>query len=145
MNDATCPTCGTALEARRVEADAERGAVRSLVEGAPLAVCPAGHDDPGARRALRTAVLADLAATLLRSSHSRWPWRPERCGACAAPLTMPGRRTTRSVTVTSAAGAPFTVTLDVPMLRCTECVADNLPHEVWSDVEAATLAALPPA
>lgn len=144
MTGPRCSTCGAPLELRRFEGWAERGAVRGLVEAAPVPACPEGHEDPAAVEAFRSAVLHDLSEALLRSSRSRLPWRPERCGACDAPLTMRGRRTTRSVTVTSAEGPPFTVTLDVPMVRCTGCVADNLPGEVWPDVEAATLAALLP-
>lgn len=142
MSEPTCGGCGATLEPRRLMLEGERGAVRSLLEEAPTRACPAGHDGPQTDPSLADHVVGDVREGLLVARRSRLPWRPQRCGACGEPLTMPGRRTTRSVTVTSAPGPPFTATLDVPMLRCTECVAENLPREVWPDVEAAIRGAL---
>lgn len=137
-----CPTCDRVLEIRPLVSEAERGAARSFVEGAPLLVCPAGDDVEQPDPAMPEAVVAEVRTGLLVAARRPLPWRPQRCGACREPLTMPGRRTTRSVTVAGVDGPPFTVTLDLPLLRCTECAAENLPREVWPDVEAATLAAL---
>lgn len=142
MNEGACHTCGRRLEPRRLTLEAERGAIRSLLEDVPVRVCPEGHENDELHASLAADVLADLRQGLLLSRRSRLPWRPRRCGACGEPLTMPGRRTTRSITITSAAGPAFTATLDLPMLRCTECVAENLPREVWDDVESAARAAL---
>ena len=107
-----------------------------------MLVCPAGDGHRQPEEGLADTIVGDLADGLVVTVRSRLPWRAERCGACGEPLTMPARRTTRSVTVTSVDGAPFTVTLDLPMLRCTECVVDNLPAAAWPDVQAATRGAL---
>lgn len=142
MKAPACPTCGAPLEARAVVVQAEHGTVHALVEGAPFLTCPEGHvrRDPVAR--FPEAVVTAVREGLLVAARPRLPWRPQGCGACRHALTMPGRRTTRSVTAAIAGLVPFTVTLDVPLLRCTECGAENLPREVWADVEAAVTAAL---
>lgn len=140
MTAGACPECGAPLESRRVAVEAERGVARGLAEGAPVLACPAGHDHREPLPGVPEAVAAELERGVLLASRSRLPWRPERCGACGEPLTMPGRRTARSVTVSPPDGPPFTVTLDLPARRCTECAADNLPAEVWPDVRAAALA-----
>lgn len=140
MTASACPECGAPLEPRRVAAEAERGVARGLAEGVPVLVCPSGHDHREPMPGVPDAVATDLERSLVRSSPSRLPWRPERCGACGEALTMPGRRTTRSVTVSSADGPPFTVTMDLPARRCTECAADNVPAAAWPDVRAAALA-----
>ena len=142
MTAGSCAACGRALEPRPSVVEAEHGSVRSQVEGIELLVCPEGHEERPADPEQTAAVVARMRDGLLLSARSRLPWRPERCGACGEPLTMPGRRTTRSVTITVPGGGPFTVTLDLPMRRCTECAGDNLPIRAWPDVEAATRAAL---
>lgn len=140
MSAASCPECGARLEPQRVSVEATRGVAHGLAESAPVLTCPAGHDHREAVPGVPEAIAADLERSVLLSSRSRVPWRPERCGACAEPLTMPDRRTTRSVTVSPADGPPFTVTMDLPARRCTECAADNLPAAAWPDVRGAALA-----
>lgn len=92
----------------------------------------AGHDlvvpDPAARREA-------LTGTLEVASRSRLRGRL-RCGACATPFRLPGRRTTRTVTITHD-GPAITVTLDVPALRCVEDAIDNVPPEALDDAVAA--------
>jgi hypothetical protein len=59
-----------------------------------------------------------------------------RCALCQTPYRLPGRRATRSVTVTST-GLPATrVTLDLPLLRCTEDAVESLPPECVDDLDA---------
>lgn len=142
MTDAGCSVCGRLFERHPVVVEGERGAVRSQIEGIGLLSCPEGHERRPAEPERVAVVIEDLRGGLLVSARSKLPWRAERCGACREPLTMPGRRTTRSVTVTSTEDDAFTVTLDVPMLRCTECAGDNLPRGAWPDVEAATRSAI---
>lgn len=138
----SCPTCGATLERRTAAVEAEHGAVRALVEAAPYLACPQDHVRRESAPGILADVISDVREVLLVAARPRLPWRPQGCGACGAPLTMPGRRTTRSVTVSSPAVAPFTVTLDLPMLRCPGCGTENLPREVWEDVEAAIGGAL---
>lgn len=142
MTDASCSVCGRAFERRPVVVEAAHGPIRSQVDGFGLLTCPEGHERRPADPGRTAAVIEQVRDRLLLSARPRMPWRAERCGACGEALTMPARRTTRSVTITSIDIRAFTVTLDLPMRRCTECVADNLPHPAWPDVEAATRAAL---
>jgi len=67
---------------------------------------------------------------------------PDRCGACAVILTMPLRATDRALTVLPGNGAPFTVTLELPLARCPDCATENVPSRVVAHVERAAAAAV---
>lgn len=101
-------------------------------DGGTTAPTSDGHDlvvpGPAERRDALHGAVAVASRTRLRGRL--------RCGACATPFVLPGRRTTRTVTITHD-GPAVTVTLDVPALRCVEDAVDNLPPEAYDDAVAA--------
>lgn len=127
----------------------EHGTVAVLVERVPVWRCPDaeadGHDAaasepapaPPQREALRRGALEGLPV----ASRGR-PRRPERCSACRTALTLPGRRTQRSVSVVLEDAGVVTVTFDVPMLRCPGCAMEQLPRRAAADAGGALDTAL---
>lgn len=128
---ASCPVCNATLVPGAAGGEAERGTVGGTLDGPATWRCPDGH----------TTIAADLDAaveevhdaidvaerTLLRGTL--------RCALCSTPYRLPGRRVTRSVTLT-ASGLPATrLTLDLPMLRCTEDAVESLPPECVDDLD----------
>lgn len=116
------------------------GSVGAAVEALPVVACPAGHEDPAAvgDHAL------DRVREVLPAARSRL-LRGDACIRCGAPLTMPSRRTVRSVTVPARDEVPvLTLTFDLPSTRCVECGADQVPSRAVEDLTAATLAVLAP-
>lgn len=140
-----CPVCGRALErSPRRAGEVVRGAVSAIVEGAPVLACPQGHHTEELRSDLADILIAEVRDQLLVSRRSRFRGR-HRCGACAAELTIPGRRTVRSVSRSVADVGVVRVTFDLPMLRCPGCGLEQLPAEVAErDLEAAVSGALGP-
>lgn len=117
------------------------GAVRVLIERIPVRACPEGHPprqvDPSDREAVEHAVDEQLW-----TARGRW-FREDVCTACGRELTMPVRRTRRSVTaVLPGEAAPATLTFDLPRTRCPGCALDQVPAEAVSDVREALEAAL---
>lgn len=127
-----CTTCDAALTPVGGGREAEHGTVRGTLEGPAGYRCPNGHQtvtpDRAAARS-ETHDLVDIAErTRVRSTL--------RCAACHTPYRLPGRRATRSVTLTTT-GLPATrITLDLPVLRCTEDAIESLPPECVSDLDA---------
>lgn len=132
-DDRTCRVCGRPLV--RVSRDAEQvehGRLGVLVEGADVLACPEGHQ--------REEVVADLADRLvaaareeLLAARSGRLRRRARCGACGTDLTVPGRRTVRSVSTAVPGLGVVRLTLDLPLLRCPGCGREQLPAEVARD------------
>lgn len=126
-----CPVCEAALEPGGAGGTAEHETVRGSLDGPALWTCPAGHD----------AVVADVDAAVAETHElldiaERTTFRNVlRCAECQTPFRMPGRRVTRSVTLLST-GLPATrLTLDLPMLRCTEDAIESLPPECVADLD----------
>lgn len=113
------------------------GTVSGLLEAGWLVACPEGHRSPPD---LGDEV-ADEVAARLPQARRRTLGRSDRCSSCDAALTMPVRRTERSVSVTEVAALPVTtVLLDVPSTRCLECSADQVPTRSSDDVRAVVVA-----
>lgn len=135
-----CTACGTALEAiAATHAEVTHGIVAVVAVGpvgwrCPAAV-PGAADDHDVLAPAADEVAAALADGLVVARRTRLRGTL-RCGECDTPFTLPGRRTTRTVTVTGAAPA-ITLTLDLPMLRCTEDAVDNVPPEAIEDATTA--------
>lgn len=127
----SCPTCGRDLEAGGGTRDVEHGTVRGTLDGPALWTCPEGHHeltaDTGAALAELHGVLDVAERTRVRNTL--------RCAVCRTPYRLPGRRATRSVTLVTT-GLPATrVTLDVPVLRCTEDAIESIPPECVDDLD----------
>lgn len=118
---ATCRHCAAPVPTRpRPARIATAGGIRIAVPGREVGDCRRRHPHATELAAARRAV-AGLA-------RGRWrPLGPDRCGACPTRLDLPTRRTTRAVTVEPAAGAPFTLEIDLTLARCPDCAADNVP------------------
>jgi hypothetical protein len=140
--DVACVRCGAAGPVVRGAArQATHGTVSGLLEAGWLVACPAGHRCPPG---LGAEVAAE-AAERLPQARRRPLGRTDRCTGCGAALTMPVRRTERSVSVSEVAGLPVTtVVLDVPSTRCLECSADQVPARSTDDVRAVVLALFAP-
>lgn len=137
-----CSTCGSALcPVVAGPGEVTIGTVAATVTGPSAWACPRALDTTGAAsahdriapttaraRAVTQEALVCARRTVLRGTL--------RCGVCDTPFVLPGRRTSRSVTVTWE-GPPVTLTLDVPVLRCTEDAVDNVPPEALRDALAA--------
>ncbi len=137
----SCAVCGARLVLPRVAGgEAVHGAVSATVEGVRETACPDGHDPLAAVPELVAALGGAVDRELLVARRTRVR-RTLRCGACDAALTIPGRRTTRSVATTVTGSGVVRVTLDVPMLRCPECGLQQLPPEVAADDVPAVLSA----
>jgi hypothetical protein len=127
----TCPTCDGELQPVRPVEAAEHDTVRGKLDGPAAWICPQGHHS---LRADVDAALAELhdvldiaERTLIRGTL--------RCAACSTPFRLPGRRRTQSVTLVTT-GLPATrLTLDVPVLRCTEDAIESIPPECVDDLE----------
>jgi uncharacterized protein with PIN domain len=125
-----CPQCEQRLEHRPLgPREATHGSVAVVVEGAGELVCPEGHHrepaSPDVLRSLRDAAGRDI----LVSQRTRLR-RQLRCGVCEAELTVPGRRTTRSVSAPVPDAGVVRATFDLPMLRCPDCGREQVPEEV---------------
>jgi hypothetical protein len=139
----TCPVCAAPLERRpRAVGEVVVGAVSAVVEGAPVLVCPEGHHREELRSDLDSLLEQEVREAVLAS---RKPLlrRQLRCGDCDAELTVPGRRTQRSVSARVQGLGVVRVTFDLPMLRCPSCGLEQLPRKVADeDVPSAIRQAL---
>lgn len=141
----TCPTCGRVLERGAGSAgEVVVGSVSAVVDGATVLACPEGHHAEPARPDVAALLLAQVSEELLVSRRTRLR-RQLRCGACDAELTLPGRRTVRSVSLFVEGLGVVRVTFDLPMLRCPGCGLQQVPEEVAQrDLGPAVSAALGP-
>lgn len=137
MNPRTvpCASCGTTRDAGP-GAVVSAGPVRASAEpgsGGPCEVCGRRTGTAGARGltdAVERAIASRLTAGTGRIGDAR-------CGACATPLDLPMRASTRMLTVVPDDAAPFTVTVELPLVRCGACARDNVPPEVVALVDRA--------
>lgn len=111
---------------------AEHDTVRGVLEGAAAWHCPNDHTDRTADLAVAVAEVHELIDVAERTRVRG----TLRCAVCQTPYTLPGRRATRSVTLVRT-GLPATrMTLDLPLLRCTEDAIESLPPECVADLDA---------
>ena len=129
-----CPACDTQAPVElRGSRESTVGSIAARVERRPVVACPQGHQlSPpevvgAAMAAVDTAVLRARSRVL----------RSDVCRSCRAGLTMPVRRTTRSVTVEGAELPIATITLDLPMTRCGSCGLDQVPSRSHEDLTVA--------
>lgn len=138
-----CERCGRELALAWDGArEAEYGSVAVLLERRPRWACPAGHAGGATARAETDGAILGGAREGLPVAQRGRLRRPDRCLACRAELTLPGRRTLRTVSVVVAGAGVVTVTFDVPMLRCRDCGTEQLPHRAAADAQAALRGAL---
>lgn len=139
-----CSACGRALQPTSGPGEVSHGTVAGVALGPVGWACPRSAD--GGEHDVRRPT-ADEATRAVRGAVDvgrRTAFRGTlRCGACDTPFALPGRRTTRTVTITGDAPA-VTITLDVPVLRCTEDAIDNLPPEALDDALAVVAALVAP-
>jgi hypothetical protein len=126
-----CPAC---QELARVELrggnEVTVGTVATLVEQRPVVACGAGHALTPPEVVGAAMEAAD--AQLLRAR--RRLLGPDRCGACGTRLTMPVRRTVRSIVVDGDGLPVITIRFDLPSSRCPECGVDQLPTRSQEDL-----------
>jgi hypothetical protein len=140
--EAPCVRCAAVGPVVRGAArEATHGTVRGLLEAGWLVECAAGHRaPPDLAEAVADAVVAGLPQARRRALG-----RTDRCASCGASLTMPVRRTERSVSVADVAGLPVTtVLLDLPSTRCLECSTDQVPTRSATDLREVVLALFAP-
>lgn len=134
----TCPTCGRALVAVNKGSEVEHGTVRGTLDGPRAWRCPKEHHE---LHADLDAALTEVHEMLDVAERTRVR-RTLRCAACHTPFRLPGRRAARSVTLLTS-GLPATrVTLDIPVLRCTEDAIQSIPPECIDDLDAVLTALL---
>ncbi len=127
-----CPTCDEPMTPGTTGRTAEHDTVRGTLDGAASWRCPSGHADLTADTAAAVAEVHDVLDIAERTRIRN----TLRCAECRTPYTLPGRRATRSITLV-AAGLPATrITLDLPLLRCTEDAIESLPPECVADLDA---------
>jgi hypothetical protein len=126
-----CPECGDPAELRWTSGhEQQHGTVWVVVEQLPMLECERGHvSRPQVVDAARAAAEVPVA-----TPGGVFARRRMRCGSCGEVLTMLGMRTLRSVTVTSAHLPPFTMTVDLPMIRCAECGVQQMPPDAATDL-----------
>lgn len=128
----SCEVCADVMEPAGTGREAEHGTVRGTLEGAAAWRCPAGH---GSLAADVDAGRQEVRAALDVAERTRFR-NTLRCASCHTPYALPGRRATRSVTLVATGLPATTLTLDVPVLRCTEDAIESLPPECVDDLEA---------
>lgn len=136
-----CPRCGQPAPAGLSPGAAvTHGTVAATLERRPTLRCAAGHRAPDPATDL-DLVLRACAEQVATAAGGRL--RAERCGRCRAPLRMPVRRTTRTVSVADASPlGVLTLHLDIPATRCPDCGLDQVPARSRDDVAAAVRQAL---
>lgn len=107
-----------------------------MLENHPELHCPEGHDVPQPDGRVSEVLVNAVAEQTVTARRTRFR-RALRCGSCDAELTIPGRRTDRSVSEIVPDLGVVRLVLDVPMLRCPECGQQQLPEEVRGHVEDA--------
>lgn len=127
-----CPHCGADRAPEPTTCETSAGRVHLLAERLPVRRCP-DHGEPTVSPADREAMRRALDEQLW-TARGRW-FRSDVCTACGHELSMPVRRTRRSVTAVFPDGpAPATLTFDLPRTRCPECALDQVPAEAAADV-----------
>jgi hypothetical protein len=137
-----CPVCDVDAEVGlRAPSEVAVGTVGAAVERRPVALCP---DDHGATPAEVVGAAMEAVDTSVERARSRL-LRSEVCRACGTALTMPVRRTARTVTVEDRRMPIVTLHLDLPMTRCGECGVDQVPSRSHEDLTVVIPALFAPA
>lgn len=138
-----CPDCGESGEVvLAASTEASIGTVGVLLERRPTVACPSQHG-LSPPESVRSAMAATEAA-LVRAK-ARLLRRGDRCASCGAPLTMPVRRTKRTVTVEASGEVPvLTLHFDLPATRCPSCGVDQLPTRSQEDLVVSVPAVFDP-
>lgn len=135
---ASCPTCERKLVPGGTGGEVQHGTVSGTLDGPARWTCPEGHHE---RLADVDAALSELHDVLDIAERTRLR-NTLRCAVCHTPYRLPGRRATRSVTLVTT-GLPATrLTLDVPVLRCTEDAIASIPPECVPDLDTVVTALL---
>jgi hypothetical protein len=108
------------------------GTVAGVLDRRPVVACPAGHDCSPASGPSAASAAIEERLDLARARRIRG----DACRHCGESLTLPVRRTHRSVTVTDPELAVHTLHLDVPMVRCGGCGRDQVPSRSQQDLLA---------
>ncbi len=108
------------------------GSVAGVLDRRPVVECPSGHDRAPASGPSAASAAIEERLDLARTRR----FRGDVCRYCGASLTLPVRRTRRSVTVTHPELAVHTLHLDVPMVRCGDCGRDQVPSRSQQDLHA---------
>jgi hypothetical protein len=118
------------------------GTVAGVLDRRPEVVCPAGHASSPASGSLAAWDAIEERLDLARARRLRG----DVCRHCGESLTLPVRRTRRSVTIADPELAVHTLHLDVPMVRCGGCGRDQVPSRSQHDLSAlaAAVYAAPP-
>lgn len=132
----TCTVCGRDLTPMAAADDEVAvGTVAGIATGPVAWACPSG--DPGHdHHRPSTSDLDDAIAVWLTVARRTRLRRELRCGKCGTPFALPGRRSTRSLTIEPPGMPPVTLTFDLPLLRCIEDAVDNLPPAAADDLRA---------
>lgn len=131
-----CRVCdGPLRPPERPGIEHHEGPVRAHADARSFTVCHVHTAEQGpASEAVDSAIATRLTFAQRHRSSSR-------CDTCGSLLDLPMRATTRSLTVEPPDGSPYTVTLALPLVRCGECGADNVPAELEPVVRRCVLAA----
>ncbi len=117
------------------------GTVAAVLERRPVVVCPEQH---GRSPDGLASIIAERLATSLPHARTR-PLRGDVCSHCRARLSMPVRRTARTVSIDDQGWPVLTIHVDVAMTRCPDCGLDQVPGRSQPDVAGlATMLADPP-
>lgn len=102
----------------------------AAVERRPVVACP---DDHGASPPEVVGAAMEALDEAVARARSR-VLRADVCRSCKTVLSMPVRRTTRTVTVEAPTTPIVTLHLDLPMTRCGECGLDQVPSRSHEDL-----------
>ncbi len=143
MPSATCPDCGaTGHLGLSAAVEVTLGTVAAVLERRPVVVCPEQH---GRSPAGLASLVADRLTTSLPHARAR-RLRGDACDSCGVRLSMPVRRTTRTVSIDGEGLPVLTIHVDVAMTRCPECGLDQVPSRSQPDVAGlAAILTAPPA
>jgi len=112
------------------------GTVAGVLDRRPVVVCPSHHDRSPAEGPQAATTAVERRLDLARARR----FRGDACRHCGEGLTLPVRRTRRSVTITDGELPAHTLHLDVPMVRCGACGQDQVPSRSQADLLAVTTA-----
>jgi hypothetical protein len=128
-----CEVCQQAGTLRwRPGVEVVRGSVAGLLDRRPVLACVSGHEHAPANGPSAAWEAIEERLDLARTRRLRG----DACRYCGESLTLPVRRTRRSVTITDPDLAVHTLHLDVPMVRCGGCGRDQVPSRSQQDLRA---------
>lgn len=134
-----CSTCGEPVQPVGPQGtEVTVGTIAGVREGPRRWACPEGHEQVTVDA---TAGAAEVLAAF-DVARPRRLRRGECCAACGELLVLPGRRTVRTVTLVDAGVPALRLSLDVPLLRCTQDAVENLPAACEADLTAVANALL---